>query len=212
MGLPIGRLICASNSNDVLTEFINTGAYDRRRDFHVTYSPSMDILISSNLERALYLLSGGDDKLTAKLSGDLGETGRYELPESLKAEFDKRFRAYSLDDGATLQEISATYGASGYLLDPHTAVAVGAARAYREETGDAAPILCASTASPFKFCGSALKALGHTPSTNEAENLDTLSNITGKAIPEPLKDIFGKRPRFEASCDISEMAGIVKIF
>ena len=150
MGVPIGRLICASNSNNVLTDFIRTGVYDRNRTFYNTMSPSMDILISSNLERMLLALTQDVDEVKGYME-QLNATGRYEVREKVREKLQKRFWGYCCDDTETQRVIGEMYRTHDYLIDPHTAVAFSALEQYRKETGDQTPCVVASTASPFKF-------------------------------------------------------------
>ena len=196
MGLPMSKLLCASNRNDVLTDFLNSGTYDRRRPFHRTYSPSMDILVSSNLERALFLLSDGSDDLARKCMADLNGIGRYTVPHALKRAFDRRFYAGSGDDEQTLETIAALWTESGYLADPHTAVAVRVAEDYRRETGDLTPMLVVSTASPYKFCAPVLEALGAKAGNEGDALIERLFDLTGWPVPEGLQGLSGRTVRF----------------
>ena len=151
MGLPVGKLICASNRNDVLTDFIRTGVYDRNRPFHNTISPSMDILVSSNLERLLFDLSEWDDQLVKKYMADLAAAGRYEVNAALRERIQSLFYAGSCGERETGTAIRSLHRDYGYLVDTHTAVAAKVLTGYRAETGDTAPSIFVSTASPFKF-------------------------------------------------------------
>ncbi len=208
MGLPINRLICASNSNDVLTDFIETGVYDRNRPFYTTISPSMDILISSNLERLLYLLSGGNDKQTSRYMEELGVTGRYEVSDEIMEGLRNAFAAGSCNDEETKGTIRDVFYNDGYLIDTHTAVAYNVLTKYREKTGDdSTPTVVVSTASPFKFCESVLDALGSPATTKGPELIETLERFTGVAAPVPLKALRGKTARFT---DCVEPDDIVK--
>ncbi len=195
MGLPVGRLICASNSNDVLTEFIRTGIYDRNRPFHTTMSPSMDILISSNLERLLFALSGGDDALVRRCMEQLGTTGRYEIGGDLLEKLQALFYGGSCGEAETRAAIGGMYR-RGYLIDPHTAVAAKVLADYRRETGDETPAVFASTASPFKFCDSVLEAIGESPTADSLERLEQLERVSGVAAPRNLAALKGKSVRF----------------
>lgn len=210
MGLPIGRLICASNCNNVLTDFIRTGTYNRQRDFHTTVSPSMDILISSNLERLLYHLSGCDAALVAELMRQLQETGRYTVPDALFEKISALFAAGWCDDEQTMAAIRTTYEQEGYLCDTHTAVAVEVSRAYRRETGDTTPLVVASTADPYKFSASVLNALG-ADSTDEDEfdKVRRLNELTGAPVPPSLAALKGRAPRFLQVCDRDTMEATV---
>ena len=150
MGLPIHKLICASNENKVLYDFFRTGTYDRKREFILTASPSMDILISSNLERLIYRLTGEDSQACAELMRSLSEGGEYTITEEMKKGLEDFYGNYC-SEGETREAISATWYGSDYVIDPHTAVAAGVYQKYLRETEDATPVVIASTASPYKF-------------------------------------------------------------
>ena len=188
MGVPIGKLICASNINKVLTDFIRTGVYDRNRQFYATTSPSMDILISSNLERLLYLLTGEDDAQVREWFTALAESGRYEVTDAVKAKMSELFYGGFCDDAATKATIAEIYQKYGYTCDTHTAVAVKVYEDYRKETGDTTKTLIASTASPFKFSASVLDALGKKPAeaTDEYDMVEILHEASGLDIPASL--------------------------
>ena len=161
MGLPVGKLICASNRNNVLTDFFKKGgSYDKNRDFYTTTSPSMDILISSNLERLLFFASDYDDKLVAGLMDKLAKEGSYQVAAEVFAKIDADFDAGCCDDAQAAETIRALWENERYLCDPHTAVAVRVYEDYRARTDDKTPTVIASTASPFKFCRSVIEALG----------------------------------------------------
>ncbi len=209
MGLPIAKLICASNANNVLTDFIETGVYDKNRPFYTTSSPSMDILISSNLERLLYLLTGSDAAVRGYME-QLNTTGRYEVTPELKQKIQAVFSAGCCDDQGTAETIAKMYQKYGYLMDTHTAVAWKVMEDYRAKTGDMTPTVVASTASPFKFCGSVLEALGETKLAAGTEILDQLTAKTGKTAPAPLAGLKGKTVRFTQSVEKSEMSEVVK--
>ena len=196
MGLPIGRLICASNENNVLTDFIKTGVYDRNREFYTTISPSMDILVSSNLERLLYHLSG-DDKETSSCMSQLSERGRYEVSSKVKQELEELFYSGCCSDVDTKSEIAALWADSHYLMDTHTAVAYRVMRQYRSDTGDDSPAVIVSTASPYKFADSVLSALGVETELSGAQQIESLEKLTGIKAPAPLKDIRLRKVRFE---------------
>lgn len=196
LGLPVGTLVCASNANDVLTDFIRTGTYDRRRPLHRTDSPSMDILVSSNLERLLYLMSGGDCALVAKLMAELQSDGVYTVSDGLKEKIQKAFWAGRCSDQETAGTIAQVYGSFGYLCDTHTAVAWNVAGQYRRETGDARPMVVLSTASPYKFPGAVLSALHGARSGDEFRQMEALYEMTGVPVPPNLADLQGKRVRF----------------
>ena len=195
MGLPVNRLICASNANNVLTDFLSTGVYDRNRPFHTTTSPSMDILISSNLERLLYLLSGSDAEVRGYMAR-LNETGRYEVSSAIRAALDAEFAAGYCDDVRTAAVINEVYRSAGYLLDPHTAVGYAVLSDYRADSGDMTPAVLASTASPFKFCDSVLSALGVTEQKKGVDIIEQLSDVSGKCAPLPLLSLRDQQIRF----------------
>lgn len=198
MGVPLGKLVCASNQNHVLTDFFQKGGvYDRNRPFYTTQSPSMDILISSNLERLLFYISGQNDVLVAQLMEQLSQNGMYEIPETMRAALAEHFDAGYCDDAAAAQVIRRTFDEQGYLLDTHTAVAVRVYEDYRARTGDHAPVIIASTASPFKFCKPVAAALGHDDLPEGVEQLAALSALTGQPIPAPLVALAGKTVRFD---------------
>lgn len=205
MGVPITKLICASNKNNVLTDFINTGVYDRNRQFHTTMSPSMDILISSNLERMIYILSGGDDKKVAAWQKSLKETGRFEVDDSVKAEIKNLFYGGCCDDEKTAATIKEVYDNYGYLMDTHTAVAMAVYNDYKAETGDNGVSLIASTASPYKFADSVLSSLEIALPDDDFERLSLLSKETGTEIPAPIASLKGKERRFGEVIDRDEM-------
>ena len=192
MGLPVGTLICASNANNVLTDFIRTGTYDRRRPLLKTTSPSMDILVSSNLERLLYLLSG-DTKLVSSLMKQLKEEGAYTVPDALKAAIQKEFWAAYCDDARAAEIIGRVYREQHYLCDPHTASGFAAAEDYRNETGDLTPMVILSTASPYKFPAAVLSAIGGDTGGDEFEQMERLQQMTGVPIPAPLASLKGKK-------------------
>ncbi len=209
MGLPIGQLICASNSNNVLTDFIREGVYDRNRQFYTTMSPSMDILISSNLERLLFALTGD----TAEVRGymdQLAETGRYQVSGRVKDKLQKCFKGYFCDDRETQRVIRSMYDKHGYLIDTHTAVAFSALEQYRRETGDDTTAVVASTASPFKFCASVLEALGETAPAHGLDALDQLSAKTGLPAPAPLAGLRDKQVRFTQVVEKDRMVDAVR--
>lgn len=200
MGLPVGKLICASNCNDVLTDFIHTGVYDRNRPFHTTMSPSMDILISSNLERLLFDMSGWDDELVRNYMGQLAETGHYEITADMKKKLQASFYGGYCSEEDTAATIAEMYK-KGYLIDTHTAVAAKVLEDYRKETGDMRRAVFVSTASPYKFCDSVLTAIGETPAENSVDRIAQMEEITGVAAPVRLAALKGKPPRFD---DVTE--------
>ena len=208
MGVPINKLICASNSNNVLTDFLRTGVYDRNRTFYNTMSPSMDILISSNLERLLYAITGEDQQVREYMD-ELNRTGCYEVSERVKEKIQRLFVGYCCDDTVTQKVISTIYRSFDYLIDPHTAVGFSALTQYREETGDMTPTVVASTASPFKFCDNVLGALGETDLRDGLDILDQLSEKTGQPVPAPLAGLRGKQPRFQRTEEKEHMVDAV---
>ena len=191
MGIPVNRFICASNENKVLTDFIRTGTYDTHREFHITTSPSMDILVSSNLERLLYHLSGEDPRTIASLMEELDTKGIYEVNDKIKGGLCKFYGGFA-DMDMTEEALGSMYRDNSYLMDTHTAVAYKVYEDYKKETGDDRPTLIASTASPFKFSGSVSKAIEMAPEENEFINLKNLARDTGLEIPEGLKDLDRK--------------------
>ncbi len=208
MGVPIQKLICASNSNNVLTDFIRTGVYDRNRTFYNTISPSMDILISSNLERLLLSLSQ-DEEVVKNCMAQLNASGRYQIPNKVQDRLRKQFYSYCCDDDETMRTLRRVYQQYDYLIDPHTAVAFSALEQYREETGDDTPTVVVSTASPFKFCGSVLQALGERQIAQGLDALDQLSQKTGRSVPAPLASLRDKPVRFTQSVEKERMADAV---
>ena len=212
MGLPVGKLICASNKNDVLTEFLRTGVYDRNRSFHTTMSPSMDILISSNLERQIFDLSGEDDALIRGYMEALAKEGKYEVSESIKAKLAEIYWGGCCDEENTAATIADYYLNKGYLIDTHTAVAVNVMEQYRKETGDETVTVFVSTASPYKFCNHVLDAIGETPAADGVELLDQLNAATGVAVPRRLAALKGKQRRFDLTVEKQEMDNVVLDF
>ena len=212
MGIPINRLICASNQNNVLTDFINTGTYDRNRAFYNTISPSMDILISSNLERMLFELSGRDDKLVREYMSQLAEYGNYRVDSAIRTKLKRLFSAGCCDNQQTKAMIAKMWNEQNYLIDPHTAVAFHVLEKYREETGDDTVTVAVSTASPFKFCDSVLDALGVKEHRAGLEILDQLPEVTGVPTPAPLARLKKRRRRFDDVADKADMKGCVLNF
>lgn len=207
MGLPIKKLICASNINHILTDFFNTGIYDRNRDFYKTITPSMDILISSNLERLLYHETDGDTKRVKNFMQELNSTGKYKIDAQLKKKLDKIFYADYATEEETLAAIKAVFDTYKYLVDTHTAVAMAVVDKYRKKTGDMSPVMLASTASPFKFTGAVLKALGQpVEGVDDFEQLDNLNFLTQKNIPKNLASLSKAKILHENICNKDEMA------
>ncbi|MBP2649653.1 MAG: threonine synthase [Firmicutes bacterium] len=212
MGLPINKLICAANNNNVLTEFLRTGIYNRQRDFYKTLSPSMDILISSNLERLLYLVTGDSDKVASWMQ-ELTEQGRYQVDAvSLKA-IQQNFWSDWASDELTIETIKDVFDQYHYVMDPHTAVAWRVYTSYRQQTGDTTPTVVVSTASPFKFSESVLTAIagkGSVNGKNEFDVLRELSRLTGWSIPVPLANLENKEIRHTTVGNKEDMPIIVK--
>ena len=213
MGLPLAKLICASNQNKVLTDFIQTGVYDKRREFHQTISPSMDILISSNLERLLYELSGRSDSQVNQWMEQLSRDGFYRVEGTAMEELQSIFHGGFADDRQTREIIKDTFQKSNYLMDPHTAVGKWVYDRYKEETGDKAVTLLVSTASPFKFSGDVLQGLqGKDAVQDEMSALEKLSEVSGMKIPEPLYNLNSKLIRHTMECEVDQMADSVADF
>lgn len=211
MGLPVNRLICASNENNILTDFIISGTYDRRRSFYKTLSPSMDILISSNLERLLYELSGKDSELIRSYMNDLNEKGVYSVNDSIKTQIQDVFWAGFSNDEETIACIQSVYQDYGYVMDTHTAVAMDVYDKYVIYTGDLSQTVIVSTASPFKFNSSVAQALfgDESEGLNEFELLTMLSERTGWEIPNGLKDLDKKEILHKTVCDKDKMDKVV---
>ncbi|MGN0181280.1 MAG: threonine synthase [Candidatus Ornithomonoglobus sp.] len=215
MGLPIRRFICASNENNVLTDFIKTGVYNKNRRFHTTISPSMDILISSNLERFLYDLSGRNDETVKGFMSKLSEDGEYEIPADIKTAMQKLFDADCCDDKETMAAIRATYDESGYVMDTHTAVAKSVYDKYVSRTGDTTKTVIASTASPFKFNQSVLIALedyNAVAGKDEFELLAMLEKKSGMKCPESLSELKNRTPIFDTVVEKEQMENTVSDF
>lgn len=213
MGLPVGRLICASNQNNVLTDFINSGVYDRNRHFHKTVSPSMDILVSSNLERLLYHITGNDYNQVAAWQQDLNTVGRYSVGDEVQRAIAKLFWADWVNDTTTKQTIATVYNQYQYLLDPHTAVAWHVHESYVSATGDGTPCVIVSTASPFKFCDNVLAALNPDlipESYSELQLITSLEANTGLSAPTSLASLVTKPILHQQTCKKHEMGTVVK--
>ena len=209
MGLPVGKLLCASNRNRVLADYLATGVYDRRREFFHTASPSMDILVSSNLERCLHLLSGGDCALVADQMGQLQRQGYYRTPESVMKAFRRDFFGGYASDEDCFRAIDGLYRETNYLMDPHTAVAYAVSRAYRESTGDNRPMVVLATASPYKFAPDVLRALRQEDAQGFAA-LRRLQEKTGVPIPKNLSELEGLPELHRDVIDISQMPEYVE--
>lgn len=209
MGLPINKLICASNENNVLYDFIKTGIYDRNREFYKTTSPSMDILVSSNLERLLYVLSGKNNEHVKALMSELNKGGRYEINEKMKERLNDEFYGGYADKDKVNDTIRKVYDKSGYLLDTHTSVAYRVLQDYKDETGDETVSIVLSTASPFKFSKSVYEALFGESDKEEFELMKELSLKTGVKIPSNLQGLKNKEIRHNNICEINEMKDFV---
>ena len=208
-GLPVEKLICASNANNVLTDFFHTGIYDKNRPFILTMSPSMDILVSSNFERLLYLI-GGDPEQVGRWMEQLRSVGRYDtgsLKEQIRAE---GFEGYCTGEDETALRIRLTWEEQKYLIDPHTAVAFSAAQRYRRDSGSTRPCVVLSTASPFKFAHSMLTALGQDRVDDGFKALDELAAFSGWSVPAPLAGLRNKEERFGCAIAPKEMESAVE--
>ena len=192
LGLPVGKLICASNANNVLTDFIRTGTYDRRRPLLKTISPSMDILVSSNLERLLYLMSEDTD-LVAGLMTQLNRDGFYTVPDALQKAIREEFWAGCCDDEKARQTIGKVFREQNYLCDTHTAAGWAVAEEYVETTGDTRPMVVLSTASPYKFPAAVLSSLEESAQTDEFKQMDRLAALTGVPVPKNLQGLQEKK-------------------
>lgn len=207
MGLPIEHMVCASNVNNILTDFLRTGTYDRNRDFHLTMSPSMDILISSNLERLLYFTAGSEK--TAAYMEALKKDGCYTVDAEILAEIRKNFSGYFTSEEDTAKTIHNTFEKYGYLADTHTAVAIHAAEEYVRESGDTRPMVIDSTASPYKFANNVYRAVTGKDATSDLDALDELAAATGTQIPYPLAGLAERKVNFDRTIDRTEMAQAV---
>ncbi len=212
MGVPIAKLICASNSNKVLFDFFKTGEYDRNRDFVLTSSPSMDILISSNLERLIYHIAGDNSEKDAAFMAQLSKDGKYEITDDMRAQLVDFYGGYATED-ETAAAIKKVFDGTGYLIDTHTAVASSVYNKYVAETGDKTVTVIASTASPFKFTRSVMNALGHGDDSKDDFALaDELSSVSKVAIPEAVSSIRTAEIRHKTVVDKTEMEQAVKNF
>lgn len=211
MGLPVGKLICASNQNNVLADFFARGVYDRNRKFYTTISPSMDILVSSNLERLLYCICKNDAEVAEYMS-QLSKTGSYEVSDAIKTVINEHFIGGYCSDEDTMAAINKVYTENGYLMDTHTGVAYKRLADYRRETGTAAPAVVVSTASPYKFCDSVLKALGQGSNASGTELIEKLSEVTKTPVPKPLAGLDKREKRFELVVDRQDMKAAVADF
>ncbi|MDD6380706.1 MAG: threonine synthase [Lachnospiraceae bacterium] len=212
MGLPVDRLICASNENKVLFDFFTTGTYDKNRPFHLTSSPSMDILISSNLERLIYRIADCDDKKDNELMKELRDDGKYTITPAMKDKLSDFYGNFA-DQQETKDEIKRVFDDTGYVLDPHTAVASAVYQKFLKDTGDDKPVVIASTASPYKFTRTVMQAIGHDdPSKTDLELTDVLSDVSGMKIPQAIEEIKTAPVRHKTTCQVDEMPSVVKKF
>ena len=212
MGIPIGKLICASNDNKVLYDFFRTGEYDRNRPFILTTSPSMDILISSNLERLIYRIAGADASKDKELMKALSEQGKYEITDKMRAQLHD-FCGYYASEDETAKKIAKVYGDTGYVLDPHTAVASCAYEKYVADTKDETKTVIASTASPYKFSHSVLEAIkgkSAVEGKDEFAVVDELSEVSGTPVPKAVEELRSAVIRHNTECDVDKMGETVK--
>ncbi|MGE9941573.1 threonine synthase [Bariatricus sp. SGI.161] len=210
MGVPIDKLICASNKNKVLFDFFQTGTYDKNREFVLTTSPSMDILISSNLERLIYLIAGEDSEKTRELMEELKDSGSYTITEDMKEKLSDFASGYS-DEAETAESIRENYEKTGYVIDTHTAVAAHVCEQYRIKTGDAKKCVIASTASPYKFVKSVMTAIDEKyADADEFELLKVLEETSGVEMPQAIKDILDANILHTLECDADKMKETVK--
>ena len=209
MGIPVNKFICASNKNRVLTDFITTGEYDIRRDFYVTNSPSMDILISSNLERLLFHLAEGDGNIIKELMTSLEKEKHYCVPNAIREGLKDFYGGFCTVE-ETNETIGRVYNEDHYLMDTHTAVAYKVYEDYKRETGDNTPTLIASTASSYKFADSVAKAIGLEEEKDEFAYIDKIAEITGIPVPKGLQDLKDKEILHDAVLGVGEMKTAVK--
>ena len=210
MGLPVAKLVCASNANNVLTDFINTGVYDRRREFYKTASPSMDILVSSNLERYLFLASGCDFDLVSKLMAQLKDEGVYTAPQSLMDEMREHFWAGCANDARALAAIGEVWRRHGYLMDTHTAVAWAVMEDFEAQVDNGWANVVLSTASPYKFSRDVLSAICDDKPESGFGAMDLLHQLTEVPVPAPLAALRDMAPRFNDCVDRTDMLDYVK--
>ena len=211
MGLPIDKLICASNDNKVLYDFFVTGEYNRNREFILTTSPSMDILISSNLERLIYRIAGNDAEKNRKLMEELSSEGKYTITDEMKAQLADFYGNYASEE-ETAETIKRIYKDCGYVIDTHTSVAASVYKKYVEETGDTKKTVIASTASPYKFTRSVMEAIDSEKyaAMSDFELVDQLSEISKVPVPNAIEEIRNAEIRHNTVAEVDEMAGVVK--
>lgn len=211
LGLPVHRLVCASDQNNVLTDFFTTGKYDRRRDFTVTNSPSMDILVSSNLERLLFDTANGDDQRVAALMSQLQRQGFYQVSDSEKDFLDSHFAAGYADEQLVRDEIHRSYHQDHYAIDPHTAVASAVARQYQEDSGDETPMVIISTASPFKFPETVYYSItGKAVDEPGLPAIRQLQQLLGGSLPRGVANLFNRQDRPQRVVDPAAMSGLLE--
>lgn len=214
MGLPIAKLICASNENKVLYDFFSTGTYDKNRDFILTSSPSMDILISSNLERLIYRIAGNNAEKNADFMKSLTTSGKYEITAEMKEKLADFYGNYTTEE-ETAKVIRELYEETGYVIDTHTAVAAGVYQKYKAETKDTeTKTVIASTASPFKFTRSVMNAIDQAKyeSMTDFELVDELSKIANVSVPQAIEDIRSAEVLHDCVCEVDEMESVVRKF
>lgn len=212
MGVPVHKLICASNENKVLYDFFTTGTYDRNREFMLTSSPSMDILVSSNLERLIYRIAGDDPDKNRELMSELKQDGRYTITEEMKAQLADFYGNYASEE-ETARTIHDLYDKTGYVIDTHTAVASCVYKKYLKDTGDASVSVIASTASPYKFTRSVMKAIDEKyDHMSDFDLVDRLSKISGTAVPRAIEEIRTAPVLHDHVCDKTEMKQTVLEF
>ena len=210
LGVPIAKLICASNDNKVLYDFFQTGTYDKNREFVLTTSPSMDILISSNLERLIYLICGEDSEKTKELMEELKTTGKYTITPEMKEKLADFAAGYSTEE-ETAESIHDTYQKTGYVMDTHTAVAAHVCGQYRAKSGDQTKCVIASTASPYKFVKSVMSAIdAENENADEFDLLPKLQEVSGVPMPQAIKDILDAKVLHDLECDADKMKDTVK--
>ena len=210
MGLPIEKLICASNENKVLYDFFSTGSYDRNRDFILTTSPSMDILISSNLERLIYRIAGEDADKTREMMNELSKDGKYEITAEMRAQLKDFYGNYATEE-ETAKIIKKLYEDTGYVIDTHTAVAACVYEKYKTATKDDTKTVIASTASPFKFTRSVMDAIDHKyDAMEDFELIDKLSEIANVKVPNAIEEIRTAPVLHDTVVEVAEMSAIVK--
>lgn len=210
MGIPVKTLVCASNANNVLTDFLTTGTYDKNRDFYCTTSPSMDILISSNLERLLFHLCGENDAQIREWMSELAEKGKYTVTDDVESKIKELFAAGCCDDIETKATIGKVFAEKKYLCDTHTAVAVKVYDDYEAKTGNVTPTVIASTANPYKFSASVLSAITDSiKADNEFDMVEELFEKSGEPVPSQLATLKGKTPRFTGVCKKEDMKQVV---